>query len=445
VEKKVFLTLEGQECQQGDLNDIGDVAARADDRVLWELLRLLPNLGSGIDRAVLPCGFRSHTALPGLALDTFVQGGTPDRIVKVLPFRAIVGPIALSPAIENLRGIRSGYCVGGSGNLYSTVTISQNADPSNPRWTLIYAAVTPDLGSAPQDRFVKDAVSDVVAAVPITVAQTTSVSLGTVDGVAAATPTKPATPADASGVYFIPLAYVWVPASFGASGTIQPGYIHESAPTGHIHSALGVANLKPANEQYKVGGTVDSRQSPFTTTKRPAAYLPSTMIGAEERLIALELKATHSSHADGDVVDDSIDWRFRVFQSFFGVGFDASGDLATTSPGALPIIGATPAFSQNGNVTCSGWQFGQSLQDDTAVLHTALIGASPVVTISDGQGIALWIDQGSVTQLGTSRAAVVLYVRSTDGALILRWNTAVTNGSIFIWLRASGQYANYRP
>lgn len=436
MEAKVFLTLEGQECQQGDINTIGATAAYADDRVLWELVRMLPRGGS-VDRAVMPTGFRTKNALPGLATDAFIQPSPgPHRTIRVLPFRAIVGPIAVGVNLEALRGIRSGYSIGQLDELYTSIVLTANADVSHARWTLIYAVVRPDLIAAPVDRFVKDADSDVVEALPITVAASTTVTLGTLDGAASATPAKPAAPADGFGAYYIPLAYVWVPASFDAA-EFPAGYIHECAPVATIHSALGVANLQPANQQHKIGGVVDAAESPFTTTQRPAAYLPPTMTGVEERLIALELKSSHPSHFDGAVVDDSVDWRYRVFQWTSAVGALASGNLSTASPHGIAPDCVPSAWGSPFSA------FGQSLWDDTPQLADGLIGADPTITVSDGQGIAVQLRTAAA--IGPDGSCVALYVRETDGALVVRYNAAITNGSIFIWLRATGQYGNYRP
>jgi len=449
VEPKTKLTVEGQELPQSDLNAIAEVAAYADDRVLWELLRLVPD-PSG--RAVLPFGLRNGQPLTGLTSAAMVQGGTSDRKVKVMPFRAIVRPTAFAGQIELLRALRSAYCVGTS-TAWQSVTVNTNSDPSNARWTLLYAAVTPDLGTAPVSRFVKDPTTAVVTSEDISVSLTTQVALGTVDGTTSATPTKPAIPADAGGTFYIALAYLWVPASFGASSAVQDGYIYEVMPAAAVAAATGAASFAPANHQYKVGGTVDSRQGGDATTRRAQAYVPPTMLGVEERLVALELVATvgnpHASHNDGDVVDDSTDWRGRLFQWTAWVGPSASGNLATSTPShaGSPLANLFPTAVGGSSYRGVGFTDGggQSMVDDTGGLNSGSNPDNPALAIVDGNGVACFLAQSRVTNLGGAGAGVVLYVRQGDGALVLRKNAGVTHGSIVIWFRATGPYSLFAP
>jgi hypothetical protein len=47
----------------------------------------------------------------------------------------------------------------------------------------------------------------------------------------------------------------------------------------------------------------------------------------------------------------------------------------------------------------------------------------------------------AVSALGASGSTVILYVRSTDGALVYK-KTGTPSGQVFIWLEATGQFSN---
>lgn len=419
----------GQELQQEDVNALGELGGLADDRVLWELVRLLPGTSTP-QKVILPFGESDAKKLSGLTSTALVQGNTADAKVRVMPFRALIGSttLAASSVVENLRGQRSGYHLGAS-TIYGQLTINANA-AGNPRWTLIYAAVTPNANGDSDSRYIKDPTSGAVSASSVVVNKKTTVVLGQVDGAAAASPTRPALPADAAGVYNIALAYIWVPNGFGGASTVLRSAIYEVAPCVPIGAAMGVTPARPATSLNKVGAAVDVNQSGSSNALRPGAYLPSTMMGGEKITILLQRGLSPLSHADGDVIDDSIDWRFRYFNWRIHArsGNTAAAGFASDRAATGTTPAGTASLSTQGTHYYSG--AGQSFVDDNA--NTIAYGTS--------NGTAMYVTSAQVSQLTAS--SIAIHVRNTDGALVLKLSGTDTFQAI-ITLEASGPYSNY--
>jgi len=443
MERRVIRDTDGQELDNEDLVIMADDAALADDRVLWELLRLQPGSATP-QKAILPYGVSGEAIPAGLHSTALVQGNAADGKVRVMPFRAIVGSTTLfadSP-IENLRGIRSGYCVGSTA-LPTEVAIAANAS-GNPRWTLVYAIVTPDAAGDTLTIKVKDPTTSTITSVPSTVLnKVVTVTLATVDGATGASPTRPSLPADGAGSYRIALAYIFVPTGFGGSSTVQHYQIHEDAPVVTLAQALGAPVLRPANQSHKIGGVVDLAQNPSrNAANRTGAFLPSGMVGGAERVILLQLGLSPVSHVDGDVVDDSIDWRLRFFTwtCFVGAGSattdafvsDKNGTGAAHTTTRVPCARA----GQLGVNTMVGT--GQSFFDDSYGL-SAFYG-TPFFVI--GNGGTADATGGSLTELGGGLVGLGLVVDATTGALKLQIVGAINTCQVFIWLRASAPHGN---
>ena len=458
---------DGQEVQQQDLTIVASEAALVDDRLLWEFLRVLPN-GGATQKVVLPSGLQGGGKY-GLALHNgsaaLVCGETADGAVHVAPFRAIVGSQTLfaTSHIEALRGQRSGFLVGGA-NLWTDVALSGNSS-SNPRWTLIYATVTINATGTTAPRYVKDPATGWVSRQTLPLTQTVSIVLTARDGATGASPVRPSLPADSATQFNIALAYVWVPAGFTAgSSSVARGSIYECFPPALFSRATGARVLAPADQQYAVGGTVDTRQSGASSSTRTGAYLPPSMLGGATRLIAISLSG-FPSHADGDVVDNSIDWRNRFF-AWEAFASDSSIKIASDRAASTGVQLAPSAFMAATLVSSPFTYYpyiahgmGQSFVDDKSFFNALVDGSSNhSFALTDCNGVAMFgynpqtlnnppTPPGNTSMLikiGTTYAGILLQVRASDGALIFKKSqTGVAQGSVVIWLDATGQYANF--
>lgn len=418
----------GAEVREQDIDLMSHDGAVADDRTLWEFLRLTHGAASP-QKAVLPYGKSgwhpdlgpdNATPLDSTAL---VQGNAANGSVYVLPFRAVVGSTTASPTfdVEYLRGQRSFYLLGATWH-GRTVAVAANAS-GNPRWDLVYASISPDAAGDAANYVKKDPgtllVSLVVAG---TVTKKTTVTVSILSGTPAASPTKPATPADGGGVYKIPLAYLWIPNGFNGSSAVTRSAIYEVAPCIPIHSSTGTTATSPADQQNKVGGTVDANQSvPSNGSIQNGAYLPPTMVGGEKRLILLQLGTSPVSHTDGQVVDTSVDWRFRYFRWTSHVAAGTNGNVVFASD--RNHTPSTPCMSSANTISDAGC--GQSFVDDN----------STTIVVANGNGAAYFADFGSGNR-------VMVYVRNTDGALVFK-QTGSNLIQLFVWLEATGPYSNF--
>lgn len=421
----------GDEFREQDANSISTNAALADDRVLFELFRPVPGSATP-DKLIIPYASRTWDAIGSATSNALVWGDVSDGNVRVMPFRAIIGSttvIGTSP-IEHMRGQRSGYMVGVSA-LYRNVAIAANP-AGNPRWTLVYAAVTPAAAGDLVTLVNKDPATSIVSSQPRTINTRCTVTLSTVDGATSATPTRPNLPSDGAGTYYIALAYVYVEAGFDTIDPVPREQIMEVAPCAEIHSTTGAVSCAPANQSHTNGGTVDDNQSGTTETKRPGAYLPSTMMGGAKRTFLLQLALSPASHADGDVVDDSIDWRFRYFTWFVHARGGATVASAFASDRRL-TPGATPAGSASQKTIGQHVAFGggQSFVNDSAVM----------ITDATCSGVAMYADESSLSIVG-GPYEIQLHVRSTDGALIFK-TTGSPTAQFVIHVEATGQYSNF--
>lgn len=430
MEKQVQITTEGDEAQLNDFNRMGEAAGLADDRVLAELFRLLPR--GSLQKVILPQGVSTWAAQTGVHSTALVQGGTADGFIRVFPFRAIVSSNDGSSMLEVVRGQRSAVYVGASGTTYSSHAISANIS-ANPRITLVYAAVTPNANGVTESRYNRDPSSQAITSNARVTYKTTTVVIGLVNGATGATPVRPPIPLDGAGTYYIELAYLWIPAGFGALSTINRQQIEEVASCIQLHSSTGAMTCAPANHQFKIGGSVDTRQTDQTQQYRNGAYIPSTAVGGAERVIQIQLSLAPVSHIDGDLIDDSIDWRFRLFtwNAFIKSGAStASGfasDRRTTglpSPNARGVTGV----SQD-----SGW--GQSFIDDT----NEIVFPSP---LAGAHGRACLLDASRISFLGTPGTTFMMICVDSVGALRVKMLGSPL-GQVVIWLRATGPQSNY--
>ncbi len=448
MERRVVREINGQELRNQDLTIMSDDGAMADDRLIWELVRMTPGSATP-QKGIIPYAV-SGAAVPG-AGDGFsaamhnsalVQGGTANGSVRVMPFRAVVGSTTLfaTSPLEKLRGIRSGYCIGSS-SMYSTVAISANAT-GNPRWVLVYAVVTPDADGDTVAVKTKDPTSGIVSSGSVVVNRVTTVVVTTADGVAAANPVRPTLPADGAGSYYIALAYLFIPTGFGAISQVHYYEIHEAATVLPISPATGAASMVPASEQWRIGGVVDVAQNASrNAANRTGAYLPSTMVGMESIFILLQLGLLPYSHADGAIVDSSRDWRQRYFRStaFVTPGNTSTAAFASDRNGTGVVVRGGAVVGSLGIGVGTMITSGQSFVNDYP--GGAVATCSGIAVGLQGQTVAATAETGFVTNLGPVADYVLIYVDSTTGYLKVK--LSITNGcQVAIWLDATAQYSN---
>lgn len=399
----------GEEVIQEDLNLMGEGSALADDRVLAELFRVKAYDGATVVKRILPFG--EDSVLPGGSFSTIVPttGG-----VDVLPFRAIVGSrtAVSSDAKANWRDIRSAIHIG-AGQLYTHLDLDSDSG-GGARFDLIYAKVTVDATTS-VSRKVKDPATLVVTTVSVNSRKSTTVEVLALKGTEGAA-TKPSLPADAAGVYYIGLAYVRVAAGFttGVTATTPPD-IWEWVDCADMAEATGACTCRVADGNNDPAGAVETR-TPWTIAGvKPPAHMPSTMVGSESLLIALDLTTGSLSHQNGDVIDDSRDWKMRLFK-FTAFAIDAGSSPSFAWEGAAaPLVPSH--IGTLGTSMCYG--LGQSID---AAGRTAVY-----ITPTDMSQLAL----GSVVSITVN----------SGGQLVLGL-TGAPNAKVFIWLDASAQYAN---
>ncbi len=432
AERKYVIENNGQEVQKEDLEMLGETAGYADDRVLWELIRTLKGSATP-QKLIVTSGnrgwFDPHTGT--IDSTALVVGEKADASVRVMPFRAVVGSTTLvgTSVIEHLRGMRSGYAVGAS-TLHTVKTLANNGS-GNPRWDLIYATVVPDGNGDNDTRYKKDPTTEVVTSSAVTLNKRTLVSINVAQGTPGASPTRPALPADGGGAYQIALAYVWVPSAHnGTTSVVARSQIVTIAECATINSALGTSACEPANGQYKIGGAVDTRQG-HNQLLRPGGFLPSTMVGGNSKLILLQRGLAPLSHNDGDVVDDSIDWRYRLFRFFIKAKAGSSAAAAFVSDrNGTGISRAGSAIARTWGAAAFAGS-GQSFIDDS----------TDGIAVGDSIGVALYADNTNLSELGGS-TAIQIYVRNTDGALVFKQSGSGTFQAL-IWLDASAPYSDF--
>lgn len=423
MQRKYVITVNGQEVELADLQLVSDDAALADDKVLSELLRLLPYDGTTVTKGIL----------------TFDRGGQviPNGAsgqVKVYPFRAFVGSTtteAVDSAL-NRDDIRS--CVfTGPGAAYEPVSFAVNSS-GNARWDLVYCVVSKDANEAAVNRYVKTAgPPEAETLTSIVIVQNTTADVGVVTGTPSTTPALPNAPSDGAGNYYIPLAYVRIPNGFNGTSTVLPTDIFGVAPIANISRATGVIKANPANSLNKPTGVPLSRATNGSSdwgkngaVSRPSVFMPPSMTGMDAIYVALDcLSPSNSnwSHIDGSIVDDSIDWRNRLFTCF------VSSDNGTVSfpwePSPTSWLPKGANFSLNGTGSKLTIQMAQSFNDE----YSGGLKAD-VINLSNSNSVV------------AASQSLKLYVDLADGKLKFTSTSTLPAAKVFVTIFASAQYPN---
>jgi hypothetical protein len=390
----------GLEVESEDLQLLSECGAFADDQVLAELLRL-PPFGGTVAKAVWPFD-RAPTVAPNGASGS----------VLISPFRVIVGSRDSLQAIGPRRlwnDLRSGIFTG-----VSTLTPSLAIGPNSTgfaRWDLVYASIAIDAVGSSALRYHKDAATEQVTTRTIPRTRLQRVTVGVVPGQAQANPPRPQLPPDAGGNYHVPLAYIRVPDNFGPNSVVAPSNIHEVFPHVPLARTTGAGTTRPAS----------APGASAWGAARPPTFLPPSMIGTETLLIPIDVADANPANwpiASGGVIDDSRDWRGRVFdwRAFVSEGtgsafaWDASPGVTVLAPSATQA----PRFAAG----C-----GQSFRAD-----------------SPPSAVAVLLEP-SIARDMAPQSMVRLAVDLNDGALRLVV-TGQPRVRAFVWLTASAPYGN---
>lgn len=438
---KIFqIATNGQQLQQADVNLLGETSGLAQDHVFAELLRMTPYNGSTVSKGILP---------PTSSALIAANGASGSVVVNA--FRAFVGSriAEATEALDNRQDIRSALSVAeGATNDQTTVVLAANAT-GNPRWDLIYAAVAVDANSPTVSRKVKDTATAVVSSTSVVLTKVQTLTIGVVAGTAGATPAFPTIPADAGSTYYIPLGYVRVPNGFGASSTVSPRNINIAATCLSLSSpALGSSATRPASSISTIGGagvigagtTTNNGVNSWlgTDQTRPAAYLPPTMSGSETLLIALDLENASSanwSHQNGDVVDNSRDWRNRIFKATCVIGRGSSTMFPWFDSTAVGMPGSesfhSKAYDANTGVIVHG--VGHSFGQYIPIVGFVSGGPDP-----EEAGLGYNVPTNAMA----NSTVVAINIDYATGDLKVNI-TGVPRCAVFIWLEASGQFHNF--
>lgn len=414
MEKQYTHSVNGQGVYQSDLNLMAEDGALADDRVFAELFRIPPN-GSAA-RGVIPTAYS-----PTGGTDTGIIAPSTGK-VKIRPFRAFVASrtAEATDAKECWRGIRSGICVAATALEQDVEIAVLNASGTTAaRWDLVYAILTPDVSTTEQ-RKVKSPYTGSTSTQSVAVAKTTTVTVAIMPGSA-----DGSLPVITGGAgWSIPLAYIRVPANFTSSVVLTAANIWDVAPIISISEAVGASSCRPAsiNCERKSGKIGNEDFSLDPTDDFPRMYLAPTMVGAQQRIMALDF----SKVASGDVVDSSMDWRNRVFQVELIVG-----------------LGKFPWSKDRSGGGGTAVVFGGQINSGT--FKNASEGTSKHTLLSHSLQTA---ETGKYYLIKTDLSALtnqfILYVNASTGDLHVQFS-ANPGEDAFLWINASGQFSNRIP
>lgn len=419
MESQLKLDNNGQELQQGDVNTVGRVAALSGDIALQQVLALAPALSAGsVKKAIVPLWDPGPVTAAG-----------PSGKIRIYPFLAVVG--SRTDATTNAiawKDIRSQIFTSEDslGTLYKEYAIASNAS-GNPRWDLIYVTVSVDTDDTAVTRYVKTPPSLVATATSVAVTKSTKLTLNTATGTPGASPAKPAIPADSGSNYNIPICYVRVGNGTGGTSLYSMDEIQEAPSVVSLSHRTGTAICGPASGQYDPALPMLATRQPWpASSNRPRAYLPPSMQGMVGKIIALDLGSAPNTAASGDILDNTIDWRHRVFK--WTVQLRSSRNLAWDNLAVGSLV-VPDTLGQNASFVGMGQSF--TLNNTGAVARGSLIAAI------GGTGSS-WDFQ---TAILPSTGKLAIYVDQDTGELKLYLANSPGCAWVF-WIEASGQYYN---
>ncbi len=170
--------------------------------------------------------------------------------------------------------------------------------------------------------------------------------------------------------------------------------------------------------------------------------MPPSMVGMESRIIAIDLANASSanwSHQNGAILDDSVDWRKRVFKWMAKIGGPAANDskFPWNSSGGQGLLVGDRSVPSAGGTDLSAEQtyqlgFGQSFAVDAI---SGTLTAAYFKATTDGANSA---NAGGVMAAST---VIAIYVDASTGALKLGV-AGVPAVCLFLWLDATAPYGN---
>jgi hypothetical protein len=416
MEDQFRIAIVGQELGKNEVNLVAETGALADDRVLAELLRLLPlSTSPSPARGILPASSQQQGSPPATTVSAVVvPSGSADARTIINPFRAVIGPRSTALGKDAYRDIRSAISVGAAADMRQYVT--HQAQPTNPRWDLICAAVDVEIDGMVVNRYVKTASTPAVVQ-SLSTTSVTRVRLDVQQGVPGSTPARPAPPADSAPTYYIPLAYVLLPAGHTLASAIPKANIFECAPVLSISRAMGVGSMAPASGMSSSSGIAVATEGWTPGTGRPKAFLPPTMTGSETVLIALkEISGTRTiALGQPAIIDNTRDWRRRVFRITANAevgdfAWSASGSMPGPASGSHVGIGVANSLNTTTYAGTSSLLYSFNPSDWTGIM-------------ASGSQVIIWVDSSTGFLMG--------FVGATDPAC-----------NFFVWLEASGQFNN---
>lgn len=423
MQREYFVSTNGQEVTESDLNLVSTDAALADDIVFAELLRMPPYNGSTVSRGILPYNDGA----------TIIPNGASGSVL-VNPFHAYIGSntLASTAALTNWEDIRSTVFVGGATSLTYQVSFSANSSGNN-RWDLVYVRIDRDVNEANVTRYVKTSGPPVLeTATSIAVVKNTLATIGVVVGTPAATPALPSIPSDSGGSYYIPLAYVRIPNGFTATSTVASTDILGAAPVINISKTTGVSRIGPANAMYSTtGAMIINNLSGGTWANagtRAQCYMPPSMKGEDVLYFALNLldpsNPANWSQVDSSALDTGA-WTNRIF--FWQIAVNSS----TTSsfpwvPGITSTLGLVPSLDSTGSSQPFNVGMGQSFVDDSG---------------GGGKGIIANLTPTNMSGLATS-TSITIYVDLSSGQIKFTTNATFPKVNVFGRICASAPFPN---
>lgn len=413
MEKQYFISNDGQEVNASDLNTLGEMAGLMDDRVFAELFHPgppgWPSSSSG--KYILPSADIAN-GNPGRYTEVVVAPAALGT-VAVAPFRAVIGSrVAYATSGKQYQQeIRSAIFASSTSSYYHSVSLTANSS-GNARIDLIYAAITPDANSAGVSRKIKNPGTGVVTPSTISVTKTTNVSVGVITGTPSATPVVPTLTADGGGTYYIALAYVRVPDGFTASSSVAAADVINIAQCLPISPMTGAHVSRPASANLGTAFSAAQLAAWANGGAKPNYTLPSTMVGEETIWLAIDCSDASSanwSHADLAALDNSRDWRNRVFK------WEVWSTVGAVGAGGFSFSSSSPAAMPDGFNT----------------------GGTPLQALTSGFGQSSYVDAGATGLEANSRCVAWLHFSGGGAGNMPVW-TSAHPGSIFIYVDNSG-------
>lgn len=427
----------GQEILLDELEQMADNGALSEDRSVAGLHDLG---GAGVaDTPII--SVKPYN--PGKSQASGVQSSgvhttlSLNRTILVGPFQFIIGSpetdLANNPfaPLRDVRSVQQAEVVTPGSSVGEVVQLSATAGDN--RWDLVYAELKRDVSKTQLTRFQKDPDTENVTAPTVDTELGQEVTIKVVVGTEAASPTRPALPANSPGVYNVPLAYVALMHPFAAADAVPANAIQELWLNQGISLGHAAQQFQILTQQFSVGGFADSADpwDPSSATPRPEIYMSPQMRGGLSFPLAVILTAnsggvrTFANNSD-NVVDNLIDWRQRLFRVWVGIrsGLVTSTFVWNTAAGQPMPTWSAHHLTGDSNRLAVG--FGQSFDDDL---------------VSAGAGGTIFrLTDSDLSDLPAG-TAIELYV-DTLGQMKMKIGATDPDSILFAWIDATNQFSN---